>query len=75
MQQIIAYYLSLGIYNPSLSKMVYLDSRRFVPITSPLRSDKRNFPSKSKEILSPPTPTTYDEVKNNHKAYESAKTK
>ena len=58
-------------HNKALSKMVYLDSRRFLPSTSPLRSDNTHFPSKSKEDRSKPSLRTFAEVKDNHEAYDN----
>ena len=34
--------------------------------SSYIRRDKRNFPSKLKELLPPPKPRTYAELKDNH---------
>ena len=55
--------------------MVYLENRKFLPMCSPLRQDETNFPSKSKELLPPPTARTYAEMKQNHLAYDKAKSK
>ena len=55
--------------------MVYLESRRFLPHSSSLRRDTTNFPLKSKEDRPKPSSRTFEEVKNDHKAYDNAKTK
>ena len=62
-----------GVYNKTLSKMVYLGNRRFLPLSSPLRHDKQNFPSKSEELLPCPSQRTFVEVKSGHNAYDNAK--
>ena len=59
-----------GTYSKTLNKMVYLESRRFLPVSSSLRRDKMNFPSKSKELLPPPKSRTC-----NHIAHDNAKNK
>ena len=64
-----------GTYIKSLSKMVYLENRRFLPLTSSLRSDKKNFPCKSQENCPKPSPRTFAEVKSNHEAYDNAENK
>ena len=69
------YLCVLGVYNKTLSKMVYLDNRKFLPEDSPLRKDARNFPSKSKELLSAPQSRKYAELRDNHVAHDNAKNK
>lgn len=44
-------------------------------MSSPLRKDTKNFPSKSKELLPPPNCRIYAEIKDNHLAYDNAKNK
>ena len=68
-------YIHVGAYNKPLSKMVYLESRRFLPLSSSLRFDKTNFPCKSKENRPKPSPRTFAEVKSNHEAYDNAENK
>ena len=67
--------LYIGTYSRALNKMVYIESRRFLLVSSSLRRDKRNFHSKLKEFHPLPKPRTYDEIKDNHVAYDNAKYK
>lgn len=45
---------SLGTYVKTLHKMVYLQNRRFLDISSELRLDTSNFPDKRVEKSLPP---------------------
>ena len=45
----VMYIVYAGTYIKPLSEMVYLESRRFLSLTSSLRSEKKNFPCKSQE--------------------------
>ncbi len=55
--------------------MVYLDNRRYLPMSSSLRQDKDSFPSKDEENREPPSYKDYATMKDVHAAYDAAKTK
>ena len=65
----------LGTWSEPLHKMIYLQNRRFLPLSSHLRSDVVNFPDKSTETRSPPKYRDYKQIKAVHHAYEKAKNK
>lgn len=43
-------YLHVGTRNPHLQKMIYLQNRRFLNLTSELRTDATNFPAQLSRI-------------------------
>lgn len=63
-----------GIYDKELRKMVYLQNRRFLETTSPLRKDC-TFPDNKPESRSPPSVRDYSMDKFCHEAYERAQLK
>ena len=65
---------SLGEYSHVLTKMVYLDHRRFLSSTDPLRKVRANFPNRDVPE-SPPILKTMEYVDKANKRYESAKTR
>lgn len=65
----------IGTYCSELHKMVYLQNRRFLPTDSVLRSDTKQFPSKTCEIRDAPPTRDLQTVKDCHRAYDLAPTK
>ena len=68
-------YTCTGTYFTELHKMVYLDNRRYLPMSSSLRQESESFPSKSEEVRPTPSRRAYTTLKNVHAAYDAAKTK
>lgn len=66
-------YILIGRHVGTLDKVVYLQNRRFLPATHPLRKAKKNFPSGKAEHRPPPEKLTQEEVMINSLAYENAK--
>lgn len=64
---------STGEFVSALDKVVYINNRRFLPITHPLRKASKKFPSGKAEHRSPPEELTQEEVILNSLAYENAK--
>ena len=62
-----------GNYNKQMHKMIYLENRRFLPATSSLRQDKKNFPTKAVERRPPPMTKVYKQMKGFHSSYDNAK--
>lgn len=54
---------------------MYLDNRKFLPHDSKLRRDKSKFPFKNQELEPAPHKREYENLKDVHKAYDSAETK
>ena len=54
--------------------MVYLENRKYLPLSSPFRQDKHKLSLKSKKLLSALS-RTYAEIKDNHLACDKAKNK
>lgn len=52
--------------------MVYLQNRRYLPIDSPLRREKRGFPVQETELLEPPAKRAYSSVRDHQVAFEHA---
>ena len=52
--------------------MVYLQNRRYLPVTDKLRKDKTHFPSKE-ELHPAPSKRNYESLKEAHEAYEVLK--
>ena len=67
--------IHVGTYNKELTKMVYLQNRRFLPLTSPIREEIQNFPSHGTENRVCPGKRTYSEIRQLHEAYSQAKSK
>ena len=66
---------SAGEYVSALDKVVYMNNRRFLPLTHPLRKASKKFPNAKAEKLPPPDTLTQEEVILNSLAYENAKNK
>ena len=64
-----------GEYVSALDKVVYMNNRRFLPFTHPLRKASKKFPNAKAEKLPPPDTLTQEEVILNSLAYENAKNK
>lgn len=70
---ILSYILYItGTYCSDLHKMVYLQNRRYLPIDSPLRREKRGFPVRDTELLGPPVKRAYNCVRDHQVAFEHA---
>lgn len=65
----------IGTYNSDLSKMTYLQNRRYLPMSSKLREDDEHFPEKTKETRLPPPARTYEKAKSLHTSFDAIKTK
>lgn len=50
--------------------MVYLENRRYLPESSPLRKDSTGFPSSQAEQRKIPDARTFAELKQLHAAYD-----
>ena len=61
-----------GDYNKELFKMVYLQNRRFLPMSSELRKQSQSFPYKHEEEREPPAHRTWAEAQQLHIAYDNA---
>ena len=59
-----------GTYNKELTKMVYLENRRFLPSSSPLRKQSTGFPSGEQELQAAPAKRSFEETKDFHIAYD-----
>ena len=67
--------LYIGSYNKDLSKMTYLQNRRYLPLSSKLREDEKQFPEKIKEVRPPPQRRDYETIKSLHISYDAMKTR
>ena len=56
-----------------LHKMIYLNNRRYLPSTSPLRQEK-GFPLQRVEMQPPPSKRNYSMMKSFHNAVDKAST-
>lgn len=72
---ILLLYMHVGTYNSDLSKMTYLQNRRYLPLSSNLREDDKCFPEKVKEKRLPPPARDYGKAKSLHISYDAIKTK
>ncbi len=61
--------ITLGTYSKDLSKMLYLQNRRYLNTKHKFRSDKNKFPDKAVEVRLIPRKRDYSEMKSLHEAY------
>lgn len=64
-----------GNYNKLLDKVVYLDNRRFLPHSHPLRKECHHFPSGKSETRAAPKNLSNKNLLHGHVAYDAAANK
>ena len=65
----------IGEYSHEMKKMIYMENRRFLPLSHPLRKQTDGFPSRSTEERPPPEAKNMCDMLSYHQAYENAKNK